>query len=253
MNPFTMMAVAGAGASILQGIVGAKGAKDAAKRQMEATANGGRLFDEQAGRAEGFVDAGADRALGYVAPYATAGTDALKLYRDAIGVNGRPAQQGYYDGFMDDPGFNAALDTGRQQLEHSAIFQGRGDSGATMKELFQFGERERLGAYERRLDRLSGLSSLGMQAGGQAASIETNRGRTLADIALKRGGVARDTAMGIGTANAGGVTGRTNAITGASGGVGSSLMVGSGRVDGGKALSSLYRPKAGNSLYTPMK
>lgn len=249
MDPFTMMAVAGAGTSIVSGIMGADSAKKGAKAQEAAFRQGQAAFNAQADRGEGFVNTGADAALGYVQPYAEGGRGALDMYLNAIGVNGNQAQQGYYDTFQDDPGFKAALDAGANQVEHSAIFQGRGDSGAAMKELYGYGERMRLDAYNSRLDRLSGLSQLGLQAGTTAGGIEQGRGNTLADIALKRGGAERETEMAIGTARAGGIAGANKAWTGALQGLGSSATVATGSIDGGKALSTLYGTKSGNKLY----
>ena len=240
-----MMALAGAGTSIVQGIFGASSAKTAAKAQEAAFRAGNAAFAGEATRAEGYVNQGADQAVGYVQPYVGAGRDGLRLYQDAIGVNGREAQQAYNTGFMDDPGFNAALEQGRRQVEHSAIFRGRGDSGSTQKELFAYGENARLGAFKERLDRLSSLSSMGMQAGGMAGGFEKGRGDNLANIALERGKSARDSAYGIGAAQAGGISGMNKAIGGAVGGVGSSMAVGFGGADVfGKGGSFPMRPGA---------
>lgn len=239
MDPFLMMAAVGAGSSILSGITGSSGAKKAAAQQAAAIEAGERQFQAHAERGEGFVNSGTDAGLGYVTPYASGGQDALKLYMDAIGANGRDAQASYHRDFMDDPGFQAALDQGQRQVEHSSIFQGRGDSGATMKELFQFGENARLGAFNSRLDRLSSLSQLGLDAGKTAGSMEVNRGTTLADIALKRGSSALNSSAAAGAARAGGTVASTNAITGALSGLGSSAIIGSGSLDGGKALNTL--------------
>ncbi len=228
MDPFSLVGLTGIGSSLLGGLLGSRGAKRAGQAMEAGLREGQRRFDEQAERAEGFVNTGADRAVGYMQPYTSGGQNALKLYMDAIGVNGREAQAAYHAGFQDDPGFQAALDTGRQQIDHSAIFRGRGDSGSTMKELFQFGERERLGAFRDRMDRLSSLSTIGLQAGKVAGDYEAGRGSTLADIALKRGGVGRDTELGIGTARSNAITGSTNAWMGALKGFGSSSIVGGG-------------------------
>jgi hypothetical protein len=247
MLPFLAMAAVGAGTSVINGVLGAKAAKGQAAAMEAAQREAEAKFNAQADRAEGFVNTGADKAAEYIAPYAEGGQGALKLYLDAIGVNGTPAQQGFHDTFQNDPGFNASLDAGRRQVEHSSIFQGRGDSGATQKELFQFGQREQLGAFRDRLDRLSSLSGMGLQAGGQAASIENNRGTTLADIALKRGGVGRDTSLGLGVAKANGIGGEAQSYMDMVKGLGSSAQVAAGGKD---AFSTLYgKPGTTNNFY----
>lgn len=248
MDPFTIMAGVSAGTSIIGGLMGSRGEKQAAAARAAAIQEGQRQFDAQAGRAEGFVNDGTDRAMGFVEPFARDGRRGFELYLDAIGVNGREAQSAYQDGFQTDPGFQASLDAGRAQIEHSNMVRGRGDSGAAMKELYGFGQREQLGAFRDRLDRLSQLSSMGFQAGSAAGSLEAGRGSTLADIAMKRGQSAKDSAMGVGGAQAQGITGSTNQFVRMAQGLGTAGMIGSGSLDGGAALASIY---GGGSRRTP--
>ncbi len=245
MGAFLAMAAIGAGTSILGGLLGARGEKKAGAAREAAIREGQRQFDLQADRAEGAVNTGTDTALGHVEPYARDGQRGFQLYLDAIGVNGREAQTAYHQGFQDDPGFQAALDAGANQIEHSNIFRGRGDSGAAMKELYQFGERERLGAFNSRLDRLSQLSDLGFKAGTTMGTMEMGRGSALADIAMTRGKTARDSAMGIGASQSQSILGTTQKYMDMIKGIGSSATIGTGQLDGGKTLTSVFTPKAG--------
>lgn len=242
MDPFTMMALAGGGASLVGGLIGAGGAKKGAAAAEAGLRAGQAAFDGQADRAEGFVGQGYDKGLAYINPYVTGGRSGYDLYLSALGVNGADAQKKFYSGFQDDPGFAAALAQGQKQIEHSAIFGGRGDSGATMKDLYAYGENQRLGAYRDRLDRLSGLGQMGLQAGGMASNLEVGRGQSLADIALKRGTVGRDTAMGIGAARAKGITGAADAWGGALKGIGGAAMTYAGRTPTGTAPDTTTGP-----------
>jgi hypothetical protein len=224
-----LAAVAGAGA-IGQGVMGFLGAGRAEKAAKAAAAKAEAAFQGQAERGEGFINTGADRASGFVSPYLTAGTGANKLYSDALGVNGREAQTAYQTGFQTDPGFEAEQAAGRQAIEHSRLFQGRGNSGATERDLYAFGQRGMRSAFQDRLNRLSQLGAQGQAAAGTMAGIETGRGTSLADIALKRGGVGRDTQLQIGQAAIDGINGRTAAINSGIRGLTSAVSSGGNRL-----------------------
>jgi hypothetical protein len=224
-----LAAVAGAGA-IGQGVMGFLGAGRAEKAAKQAAAKAEAAFQGQAERGEGFINTGADRASGFVSPHLTAGTGANKLYADALGVNGADAQRGFYSDFQTDPGFEAEQAAGRQAIEHSRLFQGRGNSGATQKDLHSFGQRSMRNAFSDRLDRLSRLGQQGQAAAGTMAGIETGRGTSLADIALKRGGVGRDTQLQIGQASIDGINGRTAAINSGIKGLTSAVSFGGNRL-----------------------
>lgn len=253
MDPFTLMAVGTAAGSVLGGMNSASASKKAAQTQANAITAGKAQYDQLAGQARGDLNASTDKAIGYVAPYASAGDGALQQYLDAIGVNGADAQKRFHSGFMDDPGFQAALDQGQRQVEHSALVGGYGNSGSHMKELFQFGENQRLGAFNSRLDRLSQLSNLGLTASGQAGGFESGRGSGLAQIALGQGKNAMDAAMGIGAANAKGITGEASAWNGALSGLGSAAMIyGAGQKGsgGGGNLGGLPDPISSGKTIT---
>jgi hypothetical protein len=210
LDPFTLIA---GGSSLIGGLISSIGAKKAAKKQAAAIKEGLNEYNASADAATGQVNTGADRALGFVQPYVDAGRSGLDLYKAAIGASGREAQQGFYDDFIDDPGFQHALEQGQRAVEHSRIFRGSSLSGAAKKELFAHGEGMRLGAYRDRLAQLSSLSQIGLQAGTTGANIETSRGSNLAQIAIGKGDAALRARTGIGAAQASGITGMTNAAT----------------------------------------
>lgn len=230
---FPLLAAVAGGSAIGQGVMSYLGAGKAAKQAQEAAQKAEAAFQAQAERGEGFINTSADKSSGYLSPYLTAGTGANKQYSDAIGVNGREAQTAYQDGFQTDPGFEATQAAGRQSLEHSRLFQGRGNSGATEKDLYSFGQRSMHSAFQDRLDRLSKLGTQGQSAATTTAGIETGRGTSLADIALKRGGVGRDTQLQIGQAKVDGTNGQTNAVNSALRGLTSAVSMGGSSPFGG--------------------
>lgn len=129
-----------------------KGMLDAAYK--DASAIGDRYYGE--GRAD-------------LNPYAQQGLGANRLIADALGINGREAQAGYYQNFQTDPGFQGEVDAGVQALDRSATARGGLYSGAAMKGVQQFGHAKMGDAYRNRLAALTGQQGVGQQAaGGQA-------------------------------------------------------------------------------------
>jgi len=199
-----LLAAAGisAAGSIISGMVGNDAAKDAARAQREALARsqayvedgadariggldrqGGMLdkagdnytagqsaFNRATGQANRTLGNAQDRALGYLDPYTQGGEGANRMYLDALGVNGGDAQSGYYSQFQNDPGFAAAMDAGREAIDRSAAARGGLNSGGMAKDLYSFGQRAQLDAYQNRLNRLQQLGSQGFAAAGQAAN-----------------------------------------------------------------------------------
>lgn len=120
------------------------------------------------------TDEGLEKSLGFLNPYIAGGNQARELYENAVGVNGQPAQQGYFDTFQNDPGFQAEVDYSLGQVQDSAAGRGSLYSGRTLAALGDRAQMHQRSAFNERLDRLGGLSQLGQQASGQAAGLTTN-------------------------------------------------------------------------------
>lgn len=120
------------------------------------------------------TDTGLEQSLGYLQPQIDGGNQSRELYENAIGVNGQPAQQGFYDNFQNDPGFQAELDYGLEQTQRSRAASGSLYSGRTLSALADRAQIHQRGAFENRLNRLSGLAQIGGQASSQAAGLTTN-------------------------------------------------------------------------------
>lgn len=205
MDPITLAML---GSTAIKGITGFLGNKSAEKKAAAAAAAAQARTDAEMARARGDVNTGFDRATGAVDPWVKSGTSADALHSNALGINGREAQQGFFADFETDPGFQATLDAGRRQIEHANILKGTEVSGGAMKELHQFGQREMQGQFKDRLDRLAGVSTRGLSAAGTQGTFEATRGTTLADIALKAAGFGRDTELTKGAIAAGSAANR---------------------------------------------
>lgn len=243
-------------AAAAKGAASYYGSKKAQSKAERAAAAAKAAYDEAVADAKRHINTGYESSEARIAPYAESGTRAHGLLSDAVGVNGRPAQQGFFDSFEDDPGFNATLAAGREQVEHSATFAGRGNSGATMKDLQDYGQRQKHSQFQDRLRQLAGLSDRGWSASSTLSSNDIGRGNTLADIALKQGSFAAGTQQNLGQLAASGVGQRAGIVGdtigslasafgggfggGSLGGFDTSTLVGAG----GRVIGSTSGPRA---------
>jgi hypothetical protein len=178
--------VIGAGASIY-------GANKAAKGQEKAARVQAQQYQET-------------KAM--LSPYTKAGENALGKYNTALGLDGREAQQQFYDEFEHDPGWEAANKAGLDSVDDR--YRLSGSSGGNMRAaLYDYGQRNLLSAYQTRLSQLGGL-------------VDTGRG---AASALAGYGQQSAQAQGGHLANAGmlqgqGITGAGQALAGGLGNLG---------------------------------
>ncbi|MGH9663952.1 MAG: hypothetical protein ACRD9L_05985, partial [Bryobacteraceae bacterium] len=136
----------GAGASVASGVIGSKAAKSAAQTQADSAAAAldfqkQEFATEQANEAPWLAE-GRD-ALATLAtqlPQLTAGFDPTKagLPAQAPSFNSpAPFSYGVND-FRQDPGYQFALDQGKQAIERSAAAKGGSLSGGALKSLDQY-------------------------------------------------------------------------------------------------------------------
>ena len=138
-------------------------------------------------RGRGALTAGRDSALDFLGADIEAGDSARENLLSALGLRGLEAQQGFFGNFQNDPGFQASLDAGIEAIDQSAAARGGVFSGGTQKDLFSFGQRFQTNAFQDRLDRLTGLSSLGSQARTNAANVSSGTGANLANLEVGLG------------------------------------------------------------------
>jgi hypothetical protein len=176
-------AVIGAGSSIFGANKAASGAKKAAKLQRQQ-------FEE---------------TKELLSPYTGAGENALAQYETGIGLRGREAQQGFYDDFQTDPGFETSLNNALDATMKKYSILGN-TGGGLANALLTTGQNALYGQYQNRLSQLGGLVDTGRNAAGALAGFgqqsAAQQGNLLAQAGLYQGqGI-----MGAGNALSGGLT-----------------------------------------------
>lgn len=171
------------GASILGGILGGKGAKKAAKAQVqmgrEALALQSKMFEE--GRAD-------------LAPWREAGGQ-------AIGQGLAMLQPGY--DYTASPGYQFRFNEGQRAVESGGAAKGMLMSGGTLKDLVRFGQGTAAADYNDQFNRVMAVAGGGQQAATSTAGLGQNYANSASGIL-----------QGIGQAKASGYAGQNQAIQG---------------------------------------
>lgn len=172
-----------AGGSVLGGILGGKGAKKAAKAQVQVAREGLALQKQmfEQGRAD-------------LAPWREAGGQ-------AIGQGLAMLQPGY--DYTASPGYDWRFNEGQRAVEGSAASKGLLMSGGNLKDLTRFGQGLAAADYNDQFNRTMAVAS----GGQQAATNSANFGQNYANSAT-------NTLGNIGQAKASGYAGVNQAIQG---------------------------------------
>jgi hypothetical protein len=117
-----------------------------------------------------------NQAVSYEQPFMQSGQNALNLYNNAIGANGAGAQAAYYNNFQNDPGFQASVNYGLQQIQAQNAAQGLGLSGNTLAALQNYSQHALSQEYQTRLSDLFQGAQLGANAANALASASTGSG-----------------------------------------------------------------------------
>ena len=127
------------------------------------------------------------RAKNYLTPYQQQGNQAYTQYTNALGVNGKDAQRGYWDEYQADPqrGYdeNRAVDA----VNRSMAARGMSRSGYGALAGARAGMDAGRSYTMDRLNRLAGLGQQGYSTAGRLADIDLNTGNALAGIDMAQG------------------------------------------------------------------
>ena len=160
-----------AGASILSGIVGGKGAKKAAKAQVAAYQQG---IDEQRRQF--------DTTQANFAPYQAAGTKGLGGLLDLVGLNGADTQGAAINGLKSSPGFTSLYDTGQDTILQNAAATGGLRGGNTQNSLAQFGSGLLSTVIQQQLANYGGLVNTGVGANNTVGSLGAQSANQIAGL-----------------------------------------------------------------------
>lgn len=189
------------GASLASGIIGANAASKASDAQAQAAANA-LAFQQQVYQ----------QNQQNLQPYMQAGTNALGQLSQIYGPNG-VTQQGT-QAFQNSPDYQFAQQQGNLALTRYENASGMGLSGGALKDIANYNQGLASQQFGNYFNRLMSLSQLGQGAASSLAGNNTNMS-----------GQIGNTMQGIGQAQASGIVGGSNAITGAlNSGISNSLL-----------------------------
>ena len=154
------------------------------------------------------LDAGQREAQGYLDPYTTAGSDANTMYRNALGMNGTAAQQGFGQNFAASDPFRAQnADFATEAIMRAMNARGMSGSGAAAEAVARQNLMRGSQDYENYLNRLSGVRDSGQTAAtnmasmaGQFAGQRANVRTGLADAKTRAYGAQAENATNRGNA-----------------------------------------------------
>lgn len=181
-----------AGASLLSGIVGGKGADKAAKTQAAAYQKG---IDEQ------------QREFGITqqnfAPYLAAGNKSLSSVMDLLGLNGADTQGTAIGTLKGSPAFTSLYNTGQDTILQNASATGGLRGGNTQSSLANFGSGLLSTVIQNQLSNLGGLVSTGAGATGNLGGLAQNNANAVSNLLGQQG-----------SAQSAGILGQTQALQG---------------------------------------
>jgi hypothetical protein len=151
-----------------------------------------------------------NQAVGYEQPYMQSGQNALNLYNNAVGANGTAAQQSYYSNFQNDPGFQASVNYGLQQIQAQNAAQGMGLSGNTLAALQSYSQNALSQQYQTRLQDLLQGAQLGANAANALASAGTSSGTSQGNYTTAAGQAQGAGLSGLGSAASSAATNYAN-------------------------------------------
>jgi hypothetical protein len=162
-----------------------------------------------------------------LAPFRTAGTNALGVASDLSGANGPDAATAAMANFQTSPGYQFSMDQGLRAVDAGAAAKGMARSGATIKGEQEFGTGladQEFGNYYNRLFNLSTLGETAAAGGAATANTAATLGQGAGNM---QSSIFGNTATGIG--NTVNKLFSNNSLFGSGSGSGSSGSLGVGQ------------------------
>lgn len=203
MSFTTVVGIAGVAIPLISSLISSSGSKKAANTESEA---GKAAVYEQAREY--------DLSRAYLAPFRDTGISALYQLRDYLGLGAEGSSPTPEQIMAKDPGYQFRLDQGNKAITNAASARGMNLSGATLKELTQYGQDYASGEFDKIIQRLSGVANMGQASSAMSATLTGQQGQSAANII-----------QGIGNAQAAGQVGQANAYSSALNNVNNSLTL----------------------------
>lgn len=201
------VAAAIGGSALVSGGLGYLGAKSASEKQAE---QGQQALSFQKG-VVGQQQQNYNTMQEGLSPYRQAGAGAMDRITGLYGLGGGPAfGQDAINQFKNSPDYAFAFSQGQDALQNSAAARGGLLSGNFARAATQYGEGYATNYLKNYTDRLMGIA-------GQGRDTVMGGGQIGAGLGTALSGQIGSSYGNIGTANASGIVGGTNAVTGAIG------------------------------------
>jgi hypothetical protein len=188
--------------SLLGGLLGGIGGLFGGDATKKAAKANGKALDNYQTQGTAAIDAGNTAASGYLGDVSnlwkgladeSGGLSGLKLYGDALGINGATGNANATASFKAGPGYEYQLGQGLDALERRAGAQGRLSSGQTGLDTINYAEGLANNEWSNWLQNLSGFGqqqsniytgAIGGQAGAKSdlASLATNTAGQKVDL-----------------------------------------------------------------------
>lgn len=191
----------GAGASLASGVMGANAADKAAQLQANSASQALALQQQE-------FNVGQQN----LAPYLGIGSNAVNSINQLYGYGQQGGQQDFSQ-FTNSPDYQFAQQQGNLGVQRYLSATGLSASGGAMKDISSFNQGLASQQYGNYFSRLMGLATLG-----------NNAATTSSNVAMQGANTMGNTIQGIGQAQASGVVGSSNALTGALSGVAGSAQ-----------------------------
>lgn len=203
------------GGSVLNAGLGYLGATKAADTQAQSAQNALAFQESAFNTSQNQLN----QAKSNFQPYLQAGNQATYTLGQLTG--GGTNNQPDYSSFFNSPDYNFAQSQGQKGVINAANAQGVGLSGGTLKDLATFNSGLASQQYGNYFNRLMGLSQQGANAAAGLGNLATGQANNATSAANGIG----NTTQAVGQANASGIVGGTNAITGSvNSGISNSLL-----------------------------
>lgn len=142
-------------------------------------------------------------------PFGDAGNNALAALRFEMGLGDRPDG---YGGFTATPGYDFRVQQGQDAVQSSAAARGMLGSGATMTALNRFGQGIASEEYGNYMNRLSGMTDMGMGAAGLQSTAGANFAQGGSSALANAGNAQAAGAIGVGNAWGGAMNNLSGAL-----------------------------------------
>lgn len=217
MDPFSIAALLGAGASIISGLFGANASTQAANTQAAASDKALQL------QASEYAQARSDAQ-----PWLTAGNTALQQYMGELGLsktvtapsttsaNGTVtpgATTPFQSQFAETPNYQFDVQQGTKGVVNNLAALGMKNSGAALKALTRYTTGAANDTYQQYLDRLSGVSTGGQTTEGNLGALGVSSANSQANTIQNAGAATASGYIGASNALGAGLTGAANSYT----------------------------------------